>query len=137
MGAFRLDSQGDIKGSQSVVWEFDHDTPDVPSPLLSNGKLYFYKGKVGQLSCIDAKTGKPHYVASRVRDLDTIYASPVAADGYVFLTARNGNTVVIRDSEKLEIVSTNSVGETVDATPALVDDQIFIRGEKHLFCIAK
>jgi hypothetical protein len=61
----------------------------------------------------------------------------VAADGYVFLTARNGNTVVIRDSEKLEIVSTNSVGETVDATPALVDDQIFIRGEKHLFCIAK
>lgn len=137
MGAFRLDGQGDIKGSKSVAWEFDHDTPDVPSPLLSNGRLYFYKGKVGQLSCVDAKTGKPYYVASRVRDLDTIYASPVAANGYVFLTARNGNTVVIRDSEKLDIIATNSVGETVDATPALVDNEIFIRGEKHLFCISE
>jgi outer membrane protein assembly factor BamB len=137
MGAFRLDGQGDIKGSKNVVWDFDHDTPDVPSPVLSNGRLYFYKGKVGQLSCLDAKTGKPFYVASRVRDLDTIYASPVAANGYVYLTARNGNTVVIRDSEKLEIVATNSVGETVDATPALVDNEIFIRGEKNLFCISK
>ncbi len=136
-GAFRLSGEGDIKGTENVAWTLNQDTPDVPSPLLSNGRLYFYKGKVGQLSCVDAKTGKPFYLASRVPGLDAIYASPVAAGGFVFLAGRNGNVVVIKDSEKLEVVSTNSIGETLDATPALVDNEIFLRGEKHLFCIAK
>jgi hypothetical protein len=66
---------------------------------------------------------------------DTTYASPIAAGGYIYLTGRSGTTMVIQDSTKLEIVSKNSVGETVDATPAPVDNQLFIRGEKHLFCI--
>jgi outer membrane protein assembly factor BamB len=137
MGAFRLDGSGDIKGTKNIAWVFDHDCPDVPSPLLSSGRLYFFKGKAGQLSCLDSKTGKPFYTATRIPGLDTIYASPIAAGGFVYLTARNGTTVVIRDSDKLEIVATNSVGETVDATPAAVDGELFIRGEKHLFCIAK
>ncbi|MBC7967258.1 MAG: hypothetical protein H7Z17_15190, partial [Fuerstia sp.] len=90
-----------------------------------------------QLSCVDAATGKPYYMASRVPGLDTIYASPVAAGGHIYLTSRNGTTVVIKDANDLQIVATNSVGETVDATPAPVDNQIFIRGEQHLFCIAE
>jgi hypothetical protein len=74
-------------------------------------------------------------LAQRIPGLSTLYASPVAANGHVFITGRSGTTVVIKDGKKLEIVGSNSVGEGVDATPALVDDQIFIRGEKHLFCI--
>ncbi len=136
LGAFHLDGQGDIKGTKSVAWMIDHDTPDVPSPLLSSGRLYFYKGKAGQLSCVDAATGKPYYVASRIPELDAIYASPIAANGYVYLTGRSGTTVVIQDTDTLKIVATNHVGETVDATPAPVDNQLFIRGEEHLFCIA-
>jgi outer membrane protein assembly factor BamB len=136
LGAFRLDGQGDIQGSKAVVWTIDHDTPDVASPLLSSGRLYFHKGKVGQLSCVDASTGKPHYVASRIPELDSIYASPIAANGHVYLTGRTGTTVVIKDSDALNIVATNHVGETVDATPAPVDSELFIRGEEHLFCIA-
>ena len=85
---------------------------------------------------MDAATGKPHYMASRVPGLDLIYASPVAAGGYVFLTSRNGNTTVIKDADKLSVVATNSLDETVDATPAPVDHELFIRGERHLFCIA-
>ena len=65
------------------------------------------------------------------------YASPIAAGGHVYVTGRSGTTVVLKDGEKPEIVSTNSVGEGVDATPAPVDNELFIRGEKHLFCIAK
>jgi outer membrane protein assembly factor BamB len=103
---------------------------------LSDGRLYFHKGKTGILSCLDAKTGQPHFSASRIPSLSSIYASPVAAGGYIYLTGRSGTTVVIKDAEKLEIVATNSVGETVDATPAPVDNELFIRGEKHLFCIA-
>ena len=66
-----------------------------------------------------------------------LYASPIAAGGHVYLTGRSGTTVVIKDSEKLNIMATNSVGETVDATPAPVDNELFIRGENHLFCIAE
>ncbi len=59
LGAFKLNGQGDIKGTPSVAWTLDHDTPDVASPLLSGNRLYFYKGKSGQLTCLDAKTASP------------------------------------------------------------------------------
>ena len=137
LGAFRMDGKGDIQGTESVVWTIDKDTPDIGSPLLSSGRIYFYKAKTGHLSCVDAASGKPFYMASRIPELDTIYASPVAAGGHVYLTSRNGTTVVIKDSSELQIEATNSVGETVDATPAPVDNQLFIRGEQHLFCIAE
>ena len=135
LGAFRLSGTGDIQGTNNVAWTISRDTPDIGSPLLSAGRLYFHKGKSGQLSCVDAATGRPHYMASRIPGLDSIYASPVAAGGHVYLTARNGTTVVIKDADQLEIVATNSVDETVDATHAPVDNQLFIRGERHLFCI--
>jgi hypothetical protein len=76
-------------------------------------------------------------MANRVNGLNNIYASPVAAGGYVFLTDRSGTTVVIEDSPTFKIIATNSVGETVDATPAPVDNELFIRGETHLFCISE
>jgi outer membrane protein assembly factor BamB len=137
MGAFQLDGTGDIEGSTSVSWTVDRDTPDIASPLLSGGRLYFYKGKTGILSCLDAKTGEPHFSAQRISGIRSTYASPVAAGGNVYLTDRDGTIVVIKDSEELNIVSTNSLGEGVDATPAPAGDQLFVRGAKHLFCIAK
>jgi len=63
-------------------------------------------------------------------------ASPVVAGGKVYLTDRSGTFVVIEDSETQKIVATNSMEETVDATLAIVDNELFIRGDKHLFCIA-
>lgn len=135
LGAFRPTGQGDIAGTEFVAWTVDQDTPDIASPLLTGGRLYFHKGKTGLITCLDAKTGKPHYGPNRVPGLSSIYASPIAAGGYVFLTGRSGRTVVLKDSNEFEVVATNAVGETVDATPAPVDNQLFIRGEKHLFCI--
>lgn len=135
LGAFRAEARGDLAGTDGVAWSVSRDTPDIASPLLVNGRLYFHKGKTGLISCLDAKTGKPHYTATRVPGLSSIYASPVAAGGYVFLTGRSGRTVVLRDGTGFEVVASNSVGETVDATPAPVDHQLFIRGEKHLFCV--
>jgi len=137
LGAFRPTGSGDVQGTKHVAWTVDRDTPDIASLLLSSGRLYFHKAKSGVLTCVDPATGKPHFGPSRIPGLDSIYASPIAAAGHVFLTGRSGTTVVIKDGETLEIVATNSVGETVDATPAPVGNQLFIRGEKHLFCIAE
>ena len=135
LGAFRPDGKGDIEGSDHVVWTRSRDTPDIGSPLLSGDLLYFYKAKTGLLSCVDAKTGEPHYTSKRIPELDTIYASPVAAGGHVYLTDRDGTIVVIQDSPNFQIVATNQMGETVDATPAPVDNQLIVRGAKHLFCL--
>ena len=137
MGAFRLDGTGDIKGTDKVVWTIDHDCPDIASPLLTSGRIYFHKGKSGLLSCVDAATGKGHYFARRIEGVDSTYSSPVAAGGYVFLSSRSGQIVVIKDSPEYEQVATNNLEETLSATPAPVDGELFIRGENNLYCIAK
>jgi outer membrane protein assembly factor BamB len=137
LGAFKLNGKGNIEGTDNVAWSVNRDTPDIASPLLSNGRLYFYKGKSGILTCLEAATGKPLFAATRVPGVTLTYASPIAAGGNIYLTDRSGTIVVIKDSETMEVVATNSMGEGVDASPAPVDNQLFIRGEKHLFCIAE
>jgi outer membrane protein assembly factor BamB len=137
IGAFRLDGEGDIKGTNKVIWEINHDAPDVASPLLSTtGRLYFHKGKTGLLSCVDAATGKPHYFARRI-GLDNPYASPIEAGGHIYLTARTGMTIVMEDADDVKILAKNQLDETIGATPAPVDDELFIRGDKRLYCIAR
>lgn len=135
LGAFGLDGRGDIEGSDQVAWTIERDTPDIASLLLSDNRLYFYKGRSGILTCVSAVTGKPLFSTQRVSGLDAIYASPIAANGHIYLAARNGTITVIKDSGTFEEVATNKMGETVDATPAPVGDQLFVRGEQHLFCI--
>ena len=137
LAAFKLDGKGDVEGTDTIAWSIDHDTPDIASPVLSGDRLYFHKGKSGVISCFNAKSGKPFFETQRLPDLRMIYASPIAAGGHVYFTGRRGNTVVVKDSGKFEVVATNSLGEGVDATPAPVDNELFIRGEKHLFCIAE
>jgi len=136
IGAFDLSGQGDLAATKSVLWTQSKDTPDVASPLLSQGRLYYYKEKTGLLTCVKAKTGKTVYAASRVPGVSRTYASPIAANGFVYLTDRNGTIVVIEDAPTLRVVATNEMGEGVDATPAAVGNELFIRGEKHLFCVS-
>jgi len=136
-GAFKLDGKGDLKGTESLVWSWTKNVPDVPSPVLSGELLYFLKNKSGSLSCVDSATGKAHYTAKRLPKISSVYASPITAGGHVYVTGRSGAIVVLKDGKEFEIVASNSVGEGVDATPAAVDQQLFIRGASHLFCIEK
>src|SRR5205814_6534094 len=104
--AIRLGRTGDLTGSDAIVWRLDRDTPYVPSPLLSGNRLYFFKGNNGILSCLDIVTGKPHFSAERIEGLPSVYASPVAAAGKLYLVGRDGTTVVIKDADQLEILAT-------------------------------
>lgn len=135
--AIRLGETGDLTESDAVIWSYQRSTPYVPSPLLYEGKLYFFASNNGILSCFDAKTGKVLMDAERISALQGVYASPVGADGRVYLVGRNGTTVVIRHGVPLEILATNSLDERIDASPALVGNDLFLRGHEHLYCISQ
>lgn len=137
LAAFDPSGTGDIEGSKYVKWSVGYDTPDIASFLLSGNRLYYHKAKTGMLSCVDATTGKAHFQTQRVPDIRTTYASPVAAGGHVYVTGRSGTVAVIDDSTSFKVISTNSLGEGIDATPAIAGDQIFIRGTNSLFCIGQ
>jgi outer membrane protein assembly factor BamB len=135
--AIPLSSQGDITDTDKVAWKLDQDTPYVPSPLLYDDHLYFSKSNNGVLSCYKADTGEPIFKATRIPDIDMVYASPVGAAGRIYISGRNGMTAVIKHGDEFEVLASNQLDEPIDATPALVDNEIIIRGEKSLYCIAE
>ena len=137
IGAFDLEGRGNLKGTKSVVWDRDRHTPDIASPLISGSRLYYHSGKSGMLTCLDAVSGKAHYVTARVPEVSRTYASPVAAGGHVYVTGRGGTTVVLKDGKDFEVVGINSLGEGIDATPAPAGRELFIRGEQNLFCLGR
>jgi outer membrane protein assembly factor BamB len=129
------DAKGDITGTPNIAWTLDRDTPYVPSPLLYDGILYFLKSNNGLLSAFDAKSGKPHYQAQRIDALPSVFASPVGAAGRVYLLGQEGTAVVLKHGPTLEIVATNKLDDRFDASPALVDGEIYLRGYKNLYAI--
>ena len=135
--AIRLGRSGDLTGTDAIVWSLNRNTPYVASPMLYGDRLYILKSRNGILSCYDARTGQPHYEEERLEGLSAVWASPVAAADRVYHMSRNGTAVVIRHSDRLEVLATNKLedGDGFDASPALVGNQIFIRGPKHLYCI--
>jgi outer membrane protein assembly factor BamB len=136
--AIRLDgAKGDISNSPAVVWKYEQDTPYVPSPLLYDGKLYFLKVNTGILSCFNAKTGEPFYARQRLESVPNVYSSPVGAAGRVYLVGREGTTLVIKNGTSFEVLATNKLDDGIDASPALVDHELYLRGRKFLYCIAE
>lgn len=135
--AIRLaEARGDITGSDALAWTLERDTPYVPSPLLYNGILYLLKSNSGILSAFDAQSGKPHYQLQRLEGVPEVFASPVAADGRVYIVGRDGKTMVIRHGPRFEVLATNTLEDGFDASPALVDTEIYLRGHRYLYCIA-
>ncbi|HKQ49293.1 MAG TPA: PQQ-binding-like beta-propeller repeat protein [Phycisphaerae bacterium] len=129
-------AKGDITETPAIAWTYDRDTPYVPSATLYNGRLYFVDNNRPLLSCLDAKTGKPHYEKERLAGIDGVYASLVAAKGRIYVVGRDGTTLVIKDGPKFEVLATNELEDGFDASPAIAGDELFLRGTKHLYCIA-
>jgi len=135
--AIRLGASGDLTDSDSIAWKYDKDTPYVPSPLVYDGRLYVIKVNTQIISCLDAKTGKVLFGPQRLEGMGDIYASPVGAAGRVYFVGRNGTTAVIKAADSLEVQATNVLDDPIDASPALVDNELFLRGKDHLYCIAE
>ena len=130
-------ARGDIDGTEAIVWTLDRDTPYVPSPVLADGILYFLKSNSGVLSALDAATGVPHYHNQRLAGLENVFSSPVAAEGRVYFTGRDGTTVVVRSGADFEVLATNTLDDGFDASPALVDNDMYLRGARYLYAISE
>lgn len=133
--AIPLDAKGDITGTDKIAWNRKDAAPYVSSPVLYEGRLWFTKSREAIVSSLDAKTGEPVIERERLPGIRSLYASPVAAAGRIYFSGREGTTVVLENSSKLEVLATNEIGEGIDASPALVGKQLFLRGTQHLYCI--
>ena len=78
----------------------------------------------------------PHYQTQRLEGLPEVFASPVGAAGRVYIAGRDGMTLVIRHGPKYEVLAKNTLGDGFDASPALVENEIYLRGYRYLYCIA-
>jgi len=116
-----------------VRWSKPNEGGYVPSPVAHRGNLFLVDDR-GVASCWDVKSGQQRWKER----LGTTghHASAVVADGRVYFTADDGVTTVVRASALFEELARNPLGEKVYASPAFSDGEVFIRGEKHVFCIA-
>jgi len=130
-------ASGDIRRSDAVLWSVDRNTPYVPSPVLYDGQLYVLKSNNGILTSLVARTGQLVYGPERLPGIRSVYASPVAANGRIYITSREGTTLVLRAGSTFEVLATNVLDDDFDASAVIVDGEIYLRGRQFLYSIAE
>ncbi len=131
--AIKMDgSRGDLTKTH-VMWKNKKATAFVPSPLLYKDHLYI-PGDRNFASCYDTKTGG---LIWKERLGEAFHASPIGAEDRVYFTTKEGSVKVVRSGPNFELLANNVMGETIVASPAISNGQIFLRGEKPLFCVGE
>jgi outer membrane protein assembly factor BamB len=139
--AIKPGATGDItlKAGQTqndfIAWSTNRGGPYIPTPLIYGDHLYVL-AITGILTAYDVRTGQRVY-QERVGMGGSFSASPVAADGKIYLTSEDGDIFVVKAGPKYELLATNSVGEIVMATPALSDGIVLVRGLRNVFAIGQ
>ena len=123
-------------GKGEVAWAYTKGLPFVPSPIVYRDRLYMLKDGPF-MTCLDAKTGKPVYEAERVKAGPRAYASPVAANGHIYIAALDGTvTVIVAGEDAPDVAYSVKLGEPVRATPAIAHHTLYIRSDKFLYAFA-
>ena len=122
------------KGDKSEQWRLARGTPDVPSPLVHDGIVYLV-GEGGSLTTLDAKTGKEIY--KKQVNSDTHWASPVYADGKIYIQSWGGTTSVVQAGKDYKVLARNTLDpdDTTLASPVISGGRIYLRGYKTLWAI--
>jgi len=129
----RAGGRGNVTQSH-LVWQTNNG-PDVPTPV-SDGKFLYIVNDRGIMFCYDARTGTEVYAGQRVKP--GIYsASPVLADGKIYVTSEEGVTTVIKAGPEFEVLAENSLNDYTLSSPAISNGQIFMRTEFALWAIGK
>ncbi len=131
--ALRPGGRGDVLDTH-VIWSTD-DGPDVPTPV-TDGEYFYVVNDRGIVYVTDAKTGEPVYGPERIRR-GTYSASPVLADGRIYVTNESGMTTVLRAGPEFEVLAENDFDDYVLSSPAVSEGQIFIRTTGFLYAIGE
>lgn len=120
----------DVK-TKAVLWENEDQMPGVSTPIVVEGRLICPLTD-GGIVCYDAKTGEEVWYADTD---DGFYASPIYADGRIYLMDRSGNTLIFKPGAEYELLGTASLGEDSTATPAALGSSLYVRGLENLYRI--
>ena len=138
----RPNARGDITlpegktASDAIVWSMRGRGSYMPTPLVYNGTLYVLANN-GTFDAYELKTGKELY-RQRLPLIGSGYsASPVAADGKIYLSNEDGEIVIVGAGEKFNHIATNPIGELLMATPALSEGVMYVRSASSLFAIGR
>jgi outer membrane protein assembly factor BamB len=126
----RGDGRGDVTETH-VDWHVNTARCYVPSPVVLGPYLLVADDR-GTANCFNAATGERHWQGRLGRHFS---ASLVTASGLVYFFADDGEAYLVRPGKEMDLVQTNNLGERVFASPAISDNQLFVRGEKNLYCI--
>lgn len=134
--AIRGGGSGDVTKTH-VVWNLENRSPsNLSSALVVNNRLLVVKAG-GLSSCFDVDKGKPYWQLTRLKNLGDYYASPIAADGKIFIAGRNGFVVVLEDSNELKVIAKNDMGGEIVATPSIADGRLYVRTREKLICVGE
>ena len=128
-------ARGNLDGTGAVLWTRDRETPYVSTPLLYRGQLYFFKHVQSFLTSVDAATGRTLFT-ERV-GLGNVFASPVAAAGRIYLLGREGKALVLEPGPTLKILAENQLDDGFDASPVIVGGDLYLRGRRFLYAVAR
>jgi outer membrane protein assembly factor BamB len=136
--AVRLDREGDLTGTDAILWSHPKNTPYVPSPLLTGNYLYIVSNNDAVLSCFDAGSGRVCFEHETLKGGHGVYASPVAAGDRVYVLCRDGACVVLRKGPRPEVLAVNKLDDNhCDASLALTGKDLFLRTGHRLYCISQ
>ena len=136
-GLFALSApgNGDLTGTH-VAWKQTKGVAGIASPLFYQGRVYAVQDG-GRLTCWNAKTGQALYEQERLGAEGEYYASPIAANGHLYLTSARGTVTTVRAGDSLEVKARNDLGESVMSTPAIAENKLYVRGAKHLWAFGR
>src|SRR5258708_1060785 len=122
-------------GADAVRWQFKKNLPFLPAPLVYQGVFYMVRDG-GIITSLDSSTGKLLKEGRTREALGEYYASPIAADGKLFLASVEGKITVLKASGEWEVLRMNDLAEEIHATPALSEGRIYVRTHGALYCFA-
>jgi outer membrane protein assembly factor BamB len=123
----------DLSDPSEVAWEYIDDLSEVSSPVAADG-LLFMPSSYGTVTCFDAKTGERLWLHEHE---EGFYSSPVLVGEHVYLMDMDGLMLIFKADREFQLVASNSLGERAMTIPAFMPGRIYIRGERHLYCIGE
>ncbi len=131
--SIELGGEGNVTDTHVSILE-KRNLPEVPSPLVHQGRIYMIKNG-GILTCLDSASKEKLY-QKRISASGSYYASPIAVGENIYLASRQGVVTVLRGGDTLDIVAENDLSEKIMATPAVTDNTLYVRTDRHLYAFS-